>query len=124
MATLIMRIPEKDDGRPRDRPGASDRPRGRPEGAAVPERPRVSERAEPPKSEAGPNADPGLHAEAAPQLEPAVADPGDPDERRERIAERAYFRAERRRFAPGQELEDWLAAEAEVEDELRRDPRA
>ncbi len=30
------------------------------------------------------------------------------------IAERAYFRAERRGFAPGHELEDWLAAEAEV----------
>jgi hypothetical protein len=30
-------------------------------------------------------------------------------------AERAYFRAERRGFAPGHELEDWLAAEREVE---------
>lgn len=30
------------------------------------------------------------------------------------IAENAYFRAERRGFAPGHELEDWLAAEAEV----------
>jgi Protein of unknown function (DUF2934). len=29
-------------------------------------------------------------------------------------AERAYFRAERRGFAPGHELEDWLAAECEV----------
>jgi hypothetical protein len=26
----------------------------------------------------------------------------------------AYFRAERRGFAPGYETEDWLAAEAEV----------
>jgi hypothetical protein len=26
----------------------------------------------------------------------------------------AYFRAERRGFAPGHEWEDWLAAEAEV----------
>jgi hypothetical protein len=26
----------------------------------------------------------------------------------------AYFRAERRGFAPGYEVEDWLAAEAEV----------
>jgi len=33
--------------------------------------------------------------------------------RRRRIAERAYRRAERRGFAPGQELDDWLAAEAE-----------
>ena len=29
-------------------------------------------------------------------------------------AERAYFIAERRGFAPGHELEDWLAAEREV----------
>ena len=27
------------------------------------------------------------------------------------IAEAAYFRAERRGFAPGHELEDWLAAD-------------
>ena len=27
----------------------------------------------------------------------------------------AYFRAERRGFAPGAELDDWLAAEAEVD---------
>jgi hypothetical protein len=27
----------------------------------------------------------------------------------------AYYRAERRGFAPGRELEDWLAAEEELE---------
>jgi len=31
------------------------------------------------------------------------------------IAELAYFRALSRGFAPGREVEDWLAAEAEVE---------
>ena len=31
------------------------------------------------------------------------------------IAEAAYYRAERRGFNPGHELEDWLAAEAAVE---------
>jgi DUF2934 family protein len=31
------------------------------------------------------------------------------------IAEIAYFRAQRRGFEPGHELEDWLAAEAEVD---------
>ena len=31
------------------------------------------------------------------------------------IAQAAYFRAERRGFAPGQELEDWVAAEQEVD---------
>lgn len=30
------------------------------------------------------------------------------------IAEAAYYRAERRGFAPGHELEDWLDAETEV----------
>jgi hypothetical protein len=30
------------------------------------------------------------------------------------IAERAYYRAEKRGFAPGYELEDWLAAEREI----------
>ena len=31
------------------------------------------------------------------------------------IAEAAYLRAERRGFSPGQETDDWLAAEAEVD---------
>ncbi len=35
-------------------------------------------------------------------------------ERRAVIAIEAYLRAERRNFAAGHELEDWLAAEAEV----------
>jgi Protein of unknown function (DUF2934) len=30
------------------------------------------------------------------------------------IAERAYLKAERRGFAPGHEVEDWLAAEEEL----------
>jgi hypothetical protein len=34
----------------------------------------------------------------------------------EMIAKRAYFKAEARGFAPGHELEDWLAAEREVRD--------
>jgi hypothetical protein len=34
------------------------------------------------------------------------------------IAEAAYFRAEKRGFAPGHELEDWLQAEAEVDARL------
>ena len=36
------------------------------------------------------------------------------------IAEAAYFRSEKRSFAPGYELEDWLAAEAELETRLPR----
>lgn len=35
--------------------------------------------------------------------------------RRAMIAEAAYYFAERRGFAPGHELEDWLRAEAEIE---------
>ncbi|HMJ49147.1 MAG TPA: DUF2934 domain-containing protein [Burkholderiales bacterium] len=37
-----------------------------------------------------------------------------PDERYKWIAQAAYFRAEKRGFAPGGELEDWLEAEAEI----------
>jgi hypothetical protein len=39
-------------------------------------------------------------------------------ERRSMIEEAAYQRALRRNFAPGHELEDWLAAEAEVDGRL------
>ncbi|MFZ0498899.1 MAG: DUF2934 domain-containing protein [Steroidobacteraceae bacterium] len=41
------------------------------------------------------------------------------DARRAMIAEAAFLRAERRGFAPGNEEEDWLAAEAEVDRLLR-----
>ncbi|MFN3565146.1 MAG: DUF2934 domain-containing protein [Burkholderiaceae bacterium] len=37
------------------------------------------------------------------------------DERRAMIARAAYYRAERRGFAPGGELQDWLEAEAEID---------
>lgn len=40
------------------------------------------------------------------------------DERRQFIAEAAWYRAEARGFAPGGEIDDWLAAEAEVDDRL------
>ena len=36
-------------------------------------------------------------------------------DREARIAEAAYWRAERRGFTAGQELDDWLAAEKEVD---------
>jgi hypothetical protein len=38
-----------------------------------------------------------------------------PEMRRDIIAQAAYFRAQRRDFEAGHELEDWLAAEAEVD---------
>ena len=37
-----------------------------------------------------------------------------PEDIRLKIAETAYYRAQQRGFSPGYELEDWLAAEAEV----------
>jgi hypothetical protein len=38
----------------------------------------------------------------------------DPMERRRLVAEAAYYHAERRGFAPGGELQDWLDAETEI----------
>ena len=38
--------------------------------------------------------------------------------REERIAAAAYRRAEQRDFAPGLELDDWLSAERETDDEI------
>jgi hypothetical protein len=38
----------------------------------------------------------------------------DPDARRQMVAAEAYFRAERRGFAAGGELDDWVAAEEAV----------
>lgn len=38
----------------------------------------------------------------------------DPDVHRQLVAAEAYFRAERRGFAAGRELEDWVAAEKAV----------
>jgi hypothetical protein len=43
------------------------------------------------------------------------------DDRLAMIAERAYFRAESRGFVPGYELDDWLAAELEIDSQLVRD---
>jgi hypothetical protein len=53
---------------------------------------------------------------AIPTLPPAQLTP---EARHALIAETAYLRAERRGFAPGQETDDWLAAEAEVDGLLR-----
>ena len=36
------------------------------------------------------------------------------EERERFVAQAAYFRAEKRGFAPGYELQDWVEAEAEV----------
>lgn len=49
--------------------------------------------------------------EAAPQAGEVHVDA---ETRRAMVAQAAYFRAERRGFAPGHELDDWLEAEREV----------
>ena len=41
-----------------------------------------------------------------------------PEERHRLIAEAAYFRASQRGFPGGAEVEDWLAAEAEIDGKL------
>lgn len=48
----------------------------------------------------------------------------DPVQRHTMIAEAAYFRAERRGFEPGHELEDWLGAESELERALHSEHSA
>jgi len=68
---------------------------------------------------------------AAPSAQPATADtevtatqlerreiPSFSESREARIAEAAYWRAERRGFGGGQELVDWLAAVMEVDEEI------
>jgi len=41
-----------------------------------------------------------------------------PEERRRMIAEAAYFRAEKRGFAAGDSVEDWIVAERQVDEAL------
>lgn len=48
-------------------------------------------------------------------LRPAISDA----ERDQRISEAAYFRAEKRGFTPGAELDDWFSAETEINQILR-----
>jgi hypothetical protein len=54
---------------------------------------------------------------ALPEASTAVSPSGalDPGVRRAMIAEAAYFRAEKRGFVAGGEMDDWLAAEADVD---------
>ncbi len=46
------------------------------------------------------------------------------EDRHASIAEAAYFRSQHRGFTPGHELEDWLAAEEEVDQRLIGEGRA
>jgi hypothetical protein len=60
---------------------------------------------------------------AEPNAVTAVAAFDEPARRTTMIAEAAYFRAEKRGFSPGQQLDDWLAAELEI-DRTLADERA
>ena len=55
-----------------------------------------------------------MHGRRSGERKPSQVHATDPLRRRAMIAEAAYYRAERRGFAPGHELEDWLQAEAEL----------
>lgn len=56
----------------------------------------------------------GLKNETTPSIRPEAGSVV-PEQRYQMIAKAAYFRAERRGFASGFELQDWLEAEAEVD---------
>ncbi len=48
------------------------------------------------------------------EVRPDSVSPLNAQERQMLVARAAYFRAEKRGFAPGGELQDWIEAEAEV----------
>lgn len=52
------------------------------------------------------------------QLSDVALEPGKSSERFQLIERTAYFLAERRGFKSGHELEDWLAAEREIDSAL------
>jgi hypothetical protein len=68
----------------------------------------------PSKSQATGNVGAGTRAPASSVL-PAETDLELVEDRHAMIAEVAFFIAESRGFVPGHELEDWLAAEREIE---------
>ena len=57
----------------------------------------------------------GPRSEAAP-----IFDPADTDLREEMIRQAAYYRSLHRRHIHGKELEDWLAAEQEIDEMIAR----
>jgi hypothetical protein len=65
------------------------------------------------------NQEPGGDLEAGATIKDSSLErreiPSYSDSREARIAEAAYWRAERRGFTPGGELQDWLEAEREID---------
>jgi hypothetical protein len=58
------------------------------------------------------------HTEPTSQPESTATPASRPDEITQMIAQCAYYIAERRGFEPGHDVDDWLAAEAQVLDSL------
>lgn len=75
--------------------------------------PRRRSSAQSPPSSAAAAAGPSAGTAALP--DGAAAAFIEPERRHAMIAEAAFFQAERRGFAPGCELDDWLAAEREID---------
>ena len=65
-------------------------------------------------TEAPETTEPSLESIAGAEAQPEMPS----QDRMRRIAEAAYYLAEHRGFAPGGEMEDWLAAERQVEGEI------
>jgi hypothetical protein len=68
-----------------------------------------------------------LRVETAQRIQDVRAaenEPSDDDDLSVRIAEAAYYRAEKRGFEPGYELQDWVEAEQEVMALLQGDETA
>ncbi len=59
------------------------------------------------------------HAVATPAPTVLQSSMADAEARRQMIAEAAYFVAEKRGFARGGEVDDWLSAEAEIDRLMR-----
>ena len=80
----------------------------------------------PPKVRARPRKSPSSPTRAADKTSAhtaAAQAPHPPLDRYASIAQAAYFRSQHRGFKPGHEMEDWLAAEAEVDQRLRGESR-
>ena len=59
-------------------------------------------------------------AQAKPKTQAKKAPPMDPAQFDDMVAKAAYFNAEKRGFAPGYEMQDWLQAEQQIAASLAR----
>ncbi|HEX5041794.1 MAG TPA: DUF2934 domain-containing protein [Candidatus Polarisedimenticolaceae bacterium] len=100
-----------DEANPKSAGKRAPRKSAAPKAKAPAPRPRRETPAEPPAPSLAPMA-------TAPENGKSTAPHLSPDERHRLIAEAAYYRASQRGFHGGAEVEDWLAAEAEIDDKL------